>query len=208
MNDVIVAQFLKSPEHDAVKTRLYPVLSETEARALHKNLASHVTENLRTAIGITPEIWSSCGGPFAQSLSESIQSAHHIQCLGDLGQRLTYAMRACLSRSKAVIFIGSDCPFINAQYITSAVEQLVHHDAVIGPANDGGYVLLGMRRVLPQLFTGVTWGSEHVFSQTLQCMRSQGMSYHVLTCLPDIDRPEDLSLLQRPGYEQLLIFSQ
>ncbi|MFL0803073.1 MAG: TIGR04282 family arsenosugar biosynthesis glycosyltransferase [Agarilytica sp.] len=208
MNQPIVAQFLKSPEFDPVKTRLRPVLNTGEAGALHRSLASHVAQRLSSVPDILLETWSSSGGRFAESLSEQVQSSHHIQCLGNLGIRLTYTMRACLSRSNSVIFVGSDCPFIDAYYISSAVEQLACHDVVVGPANDGGYVLLGVRGEYPQLFQGISWGSDQVFSQTLQSIEAQGLSYSVLGALSDIDRPEDLALLQCPGYEHLLALSE
>ncbi len=208
MNQPIVAQFLKSPEYDAVKTRLYPALSPKQAGDLHKNLASHVAQCLSFVPHVMLETWSSAGGHYAQLLSDTVHGSHHIQCLGHLGVRLTYAMKACLSRSRMVIFVGSDCPFIDAHYITSAIKQLALHDVVIGPASDGGYVLLGLRDEYSQLFESIDWGSDNVFSQTLQRVEAQGLSYSVLDMLPDIDRPEDLGLLKRPDYEHLLVFTE
>ncbi len=208
MNQPIVVQFLKSPEYDSVKTRLYPELSPEQACGLHKNLASHVAQRLSLVPDVTRETWSSAGGHYAQVLSETVQSSHHIQCEGNLGVRLIYTMRACLSRSKMVIFVGSDCPFIDAYYISSAIKQLAFHDIVIGPAIDGGYVLLGLRGEFSQVFEGVDWGSDKVFMQTLQRVEAQELSYSVLDTLPDIDRPEDLALLKCPDYEHLLVFTE
>ena len=91
-----------------------------------------------------------------------------------------------------MIIIGTDCPEIDKVYLEQAFSALDNVDAVIGPAVDGGYVLLGLKRYSPELFTNFLWGSNSVFSQTCKVLNNLSWSYKELDIMHDIDRPEDL----------------
>ena len=97
-----------------------------------------------------------------------------------------------LARHPKVILVGSDCPAIDRPVLSRAVRWLQQADVVIGPAADGGYYLLGARRVDPGLFRGIDWGSERVLAQTEAQLAQAGYRWRRLETLRDIDRPEDL----------------
>ena len=94
---------------------------------------------------------------------------------------------------KSVVLIGTDCPAMTAEYIESAFAALkAGSDVVLGPATDGGYVLIGVREVVPGLFEGIQWGGDRVLTTTIDKIRSQNLKHRLLDMLWDVDRPEDL----------------
>ncbi|MEM6520230.1 MAG: TIGR04282 family arsenosugar biosynthesis glycosyltransferase, partial [Cyanobacteria bacterium P01_C01_bin.70] len=94
--------------------------------------------------------------------------------------------------------IGADCPSITPDHLKTAFQRLQSHDVVVGPANDGGYYLIGLSQACPDLFQDVPWGTPHVFEQTVAIARRLQLSLATLETLSDIDRPEDLSILPEP----------
>jgi rSAM/selenodomain-associated transferase 1 len=116
----------------------------------------------------------------------------------DLGDRMLGAARQVLRTNAGVIFIGSDCPFLDPAYLYQATLALRDNDAVIGPATDGGYVLLGIRDPQPALFTNMPWGTDAILELTEQRLQRLNWSWARLPPLADIDRPDDLLLLDRP----------
>jgi glycosyltransferase A (GT-A) superfamily protein (DUF2064 family) len=95
--------------------------------------------------------------------------------------------------SEAVVLIGTDCPELSAAYVVSALEELNGQDAVLGPAEDGGYVLLGLRRSAPELFRDIPWGGDGVAAYTRARMGDLGWCWRELPVLWDVDRPADLA---------------
>ena len=96
--------------------------------------------------------------------------------------------------TQKALIIGTDCPALDAHRLSQAFDQLSHYDLVLGPALDGGYYLIGMQRLIPELFVGINWGTEIVMKQTLEIAQHLNLSYSLLDTLADIDRPEDLAL--------------
>ena len=94
-----------------------------------------------------------------------------------------------------VLLIGTDCPALTPQHLIDASNALDCHDAVITPAEDGGYVLLGLKRCPPEIFAGVNWGSEHVLAQTRDRLAALRWSWHEQPALWDVDRPADFERL-------------
>ena len=94
----------------------------------------------------------------------------------------------------AVVLIGTDCPDLNAQLIAEAFQALGEHDLVLGPAIDGGYYLIGLRRLIPELFTGIPWSTSAVLRQTLRIAQKLELAVAQLPLLSDVDRPEDLPI--------------
>jgi glycosyltransferase A (GT-A) superfamily protein (DUF2064 family) len=118
-----------------------------------------------------------------------------VQVSGNLGDRLSGAFAELLVPGSRVVIFGADSPYLSPGAIELALGTLDRADAVIAPARDGGYSLIGLRRPAPELFEGVDWGSERVLEQTLE--RASGIGLHVQTLDPidDVDDPADLCRL-------------
>ena len=110
----------------------------------------------------------------------------------DLGERMAFSLSVALQTHDKVIIIGTDCPALEHDYIEQAIYNLDKVDAVIGPAEDGGYVLLGLRKFSAELFNGFNWGSDTVLDQTREVLNNLNWSFTELAIMHDIDRPEDL----------------
>jgi rSAM/selenodomain-associated transferase 1 len=120
------------------------------------------------------------------------------QTNGDLGDRMQSALASALKRgSDRVVLIGVDCPDLNAPILTEAFQMLDRHDLVLGPAADGGYYLIGLSRLVPDLFVGINWGTDRVLAQTKDIANRLQLNTHYLPILNDVDLPEDLSIWQR-----------
>ena len=198
---VLLQQFARLPVPGRVKTRMQPVLSAEQACALHEALVLWTSRRLLQAGLGTVELWAAGGVDhplFRRCLGEGV-SQICLQRGDDLGDRMQYALASGLRRAAAVLLVGSDCPEIDAGYLRAATRALQHVDLVLGPALDGGFVLIGVRRpVSDGVFTNVRWGSETVLEETLNGAQAAGYSVQLLTALQDIDRPEDL-----PAWEGL-----
>ncbi len=110
--------------------------------------------------------------------------------------RMHHAACQALERSRRVILVGTDCPSLCADDLSACAHALHDHDAVLGPAEDGGYWLLGLRRSDPRLFDDIAWGSAQVLAQTRQRFEELGWRWHEITTRWDVDRPEDLARLR------------
>ena len=117
------------------------------------------------------------------------------QPAGDLGERMRLIATLGLAESDAVVLIGNDCPALDGAYLQAACAALQEQSVVIGPAEDGGYVLLGLRNIDVALFNDMPWGTEQVLSMTLQRLQQLDWCPVLLPELWDVDRPEDLSRL-------------
>ena len=194
--DVLVVQFSREPVAGRVKTRMLGALSASAACGLHGELTLWTLQRLLDWGRADIEL-SVAGDPqhalFAQALTLG-EISLTTQADGDLGQRMYKALRSGLAAYARVLLVGSDCPQIDPLYLDRAANALTTHDLVLGPATDGGYVLIGARRVDPALFEGVLWGSDQVFAQTIERAGRLGIEWIELEPLSDIDRPEDLSL--------------
>lgn len=120
------------------------------------------------------------------------------QFTGNLGQRM-YGLveQLFLSGHTPVVIIGTDVPALPPSYLHKALYLLVENDLVFGPALDGGYYLIGMRKFAGRVFDGISWGSERVLEDTLKICEENKLSYGLLDSLMDIDRPGDLLALMR-----------
>ncbi len=110
----------------------------------------------------------------------------------DLGERMYQAAREVLGEREAVLFLGSDLPYMPAQILVEASAQLDANDVVLGPAEDGGYYLLGIKQAHAFLFEDMLWGSSEVLANTLDRIKKNGLSYKLLMPGRDIDTWEDL----------------
>jgi rSAM/selenodomain-associated transferase 1 len=204
--EAVTAVFAKTPRRGAVKTRLQPLLGEDGALALHKSLIQFVFRNLETAALCPLEFWVAVGDGSLEgdSLHEdafiSICNIKDIyaQSEGDLGARMADCARRVLQRSQCVVLVGADCPAVDGAYLRQALQHLHEGaDIVFGPAEDGGYVLLGLRQVPECLFNDMPWGSAQLMQITRERMRAAGLDWVELEPRWDVDRPEDLPRWER-----------
>lgn len=181
-----VALFARFPEPGRAKTRLIPALGPEGAAALHRRLTERTLGVLR-ASGLPFELRHT-GAPeaaFRDWLGEDVPLAG--QGEGDLGARMARATAA-----GAAILVGADLPDLAQRHLDQAVAALRTHPAVIGPAEDGGYWLIGLRAPMPFLFEPMAWGTGVVFAETMARFAARGIVPALLERLPDLDRPEDL----------------
>jgi len=200
--------FAKAPQPGLVKTRLIPTLGAETAAALHARLVARTLATAQAARAGDVELWCSPHEqhPFFRSLFERSGCSMRRQCEGDLGERMADAANRMLGRASFAIIVGADCPALTAHDLRIARDGLADGcDAVLGPAEDGGYYLIGLRRPLPAIFDGIDWGSERVLEQTRQALRSLGLRWRELALRWDVDRPPDLDRLRRdPALQALL----
>ncbi len=122
-----------------------------------------------------------------------IGMSHQPQYPGDFGQRIEHAFEyGFLSEMERVIIVGSDCPSLTAKIIEEGFDCLKKTDLVLGPAHDGGYYMIGLRKQAGLLWQNVSWGTKHVLAQTLKNAKNISLSHSLLKTLADVDRPEDL----------------
>jgi hypothetical protein len=119
------------------------------------------------------------------------------QGAGDLGQRMERVLRRALETHDAAIVVGTDCPLLPAAHFDLARAALERHDCAIGPSEDGGFYLLGMRHCPEGLLDGVAWGTPSAREQTIERLRRAGLTVARLPEAFDVDRPEDLDRLRR-----------
>ena len=180
-----IALFVRYPTPGVAKTRLIPALGAEGAAALHRHLVEHTLATMR-ASGLPFEVrgtgatardfatWLGTDGPVVE------------QGDGDLGERLARV-------PTPVLLIGSDAPDLTVANLHAAAAALEGAEAVIGPAADGGYWLLGLSRPMPGLFASMPWGSDAVAAETIARLAADGIDPVRLPILHDCDRPEDLA---------------
>jgi rSAM/selenodomain-associated transferase 1 len=194
VSTVLLIQFAKSPRAGEVKTRMMPYLSAQAACALHHELTLWTCRQL-LASGLG-DVELAVAGDDKHALFEQCRALGDVavsqQRGSDLGERMYHAISAGLRRYTAVILVGSDCPAIDAAYLESAVTALESDPVVMGPAVDGGYVLIGARAISPRVFQGITWGSARVYPETTSALAESGLAWATLPTLHDIDTPADL----------------
>jgi rSAM/selenodomain-associated transferase 1 len=188
----------RAPTPGEAKTRLIPALGKAGAAALHRRLVMH---SLRVAAHarIGPvELWCTpdTSDPFFRECQRSLGVSLYAQGGGDLGARMQRAFESALARSRHAVLVGSDIPALSVKYLRDADRALVQgDDVVIGPAEDGGYALIGLSRCDPELFRNIPWGGPEVLPETRRRIAALSWRSSELSVLWDVDRPEDLERL-------------
>lgn len=193
-----IVVFARAPVAGQVKTRLQPRLGEGACLRLYEGLLDRTMCSVRAEALAPVQLWVDEAQHHELFLSYCNRSSIYLQVAGDLGQKMAHAVATVLSQPgvDTVILLGSDCPELDAAHLSLALQALTEGEqAVITPAEDGGYVLLGLRSLLPAVFDNVDWGTEHVFEQTQQRFAALGVEAKTLPCLWDVDRPADLERL-------------
>ncbi len=196
----LVIVFGKAPQAGRVKTRLAPLLGDAGAARLHARLLVRAVATARAAgCGPVELHGSPASHGFLRHLARRNGIRLAAQSRGDVGERMFHAFRTALRRYRRVILIGSDCPSLMPGDLRRAARMLHASDAVIAPAEDGGYPLIGLRRVSAALFEGVEWSTASVMAQTRERLGSLGWRSRDLRTLWDVDRPEDVARLRASG---------
>ena len=194
---VTIAVFAKAPEAGVAKTRIIPALGARGAARLQRQLTRRAVHTaLRAELG-SVTLWCTPDPQhrFFRALQQSTGVDCHAQPDGDLGQRMLHAFRSHCEHGP-LLLIGTDCPALRSDDLRSAAQFLRDgSDAVFLPAEDGGYVLIGLRHPQPALFNGIAWGTGSVMEATRARLRRVGANWREPKTLWDVDRPADLRRL-------------
>lgn len=199
--DCRVQVFSRSPVLGEVKTRLQSVLSAQLTMRVHEALLRHACQ-VADAVDDKAELWLDW---MVADLPDYGLCRVRFQSGDDIGARMRGAAEAALAAGTGSLIMGSDCPMLDANYVRSAIGALAGAPVVLAPAEDGGYALIAMRLVVPEIFTDMPWSTEQVCNITVERLERAGVSYKLLPVVRDIDRTDDLThFLSRPEAREIL----
>lgn len=187
--------FARAPRAGETKTRLIPVLGPEGAARLHERLIHRTLQTAQAASPDGVELWCTpdTGHPFFIECAARYDVRLRSQTGDDLGERMHHALEDARRGGAHAVLVGTDCPALTAGHLRQAMAWLEEGaDLVLGPAEDGGYVLIGAGRAEPELFRAIPWGTAQVLEETRTRARRLGLGVRSLPVLPDLDRPEDL----------------
>ena len=185
--------FVRKPEAGKVKTRLAASVGNDKALSIYKELLLH-TLNVVMKVDAIKHIYYE-GEIDLHDIWDIPGFIKRKQYGVDLGQRMSKAFQDLTPRFKHVVIIGSDCFELNPEIVNDAFNAFTNFEAVIGPAKDGGYYLLGMKAMIQDVFMNKSWSSSEVYQETVSDFTRLKLPYKVLPVLQDVDTVEDL-----PGY--------
>ncbi len=190
--------FTRYPEPGKTKTRLIPTLGPEGAADLQRQMTEHTLARIRQLQSYRPvmvEVRHEGGDQDRLRVWLGSDFSYTPQGTGDLGERMGRAFRESFQAGMdRVVIVGTDCPGITEGLLREAFERLTQRDVVLGPARDGGYYLIGLRKTIPELFMDMPWGTEIVLERTRTVIEHLGISVWILELLGDVDRPEDFFL--------------
>jgi len=192
-NQTSIAIFAKAPIEGFTKTRLIPRLGAAGAAELQRTLITRAVDTAKAAMLGPVSLWCApdCTHPFFQEIAEQHSITLHTQTGDDLGARMDNAF-AALCGAMPVLLMGTDCVVIDAALLTRCADALqMGKDAVFLPVEDGGYILVGLTRPIPELFHDMPWITERVMPETRRRAATLGIKIEEPEILWDIDRPED-----------------
>jgi rSAM/selenodomain-associated transferase 1 len=201
---VAVAILAKAPIPGFAKTRLIPVLGAPGAALLQERLIERAVATASAAAIGPITLWATPHENHATF--DAIRARQSItlarQGDGDLGARM---LAALATAGGPALVIGTDCPALEPGQLRTAADTLrLGTEVVVFPAEDGGYVLMGMRKPEPALFSGLRWGTPGVMEETRRRLRHFGLSWQQPVTSWDVDVPEDLERLRGLGLHDLL----
>lgn len=187
--------FQKNAALGKVKTRISVDVGDEAAMDIYQQLVSH-THEVCESVPVQKFLFYSDFLPedisiFSQEYKFEVQSGN------DLGSRMENAYQRVFAKGfEKIIILGTDCGELENRNVVKAFELLDAHEVVIGPARDGGYYLLGMKKMIADLFQEIPWSSEKVLFLTMEKLERQAISYELLEILSDVDRIEDWEKLK------------
>lgn len=196
MGDKLLIIFVKNPVSGKVKTRLAAEIGDMKALAVYNFLLKY-THEITKGLPMDKAVYYS---DFIDKndLWENHFYQKFLQIETNLGERMEHAFDSGFSRGyKKIVIIGSDCFQLTQKHLETAFEVLESKQVAIGPAEDGGYYLLGMNTYYPKLFHNKNWSTASVFEDTLNDIKDLNLRYSLLDKLNDVDEKKDLGSLLR-----------
>ncbi|MBK8701837.1 MAG: TIGR04282 family arsenosugar biosynthesis glycosyltransferase [Saprospiraceae bacterium] len=177
--------FVKNTGFEAVKSRIALEKGHIVAEMVYAELLEAVKESCRYSAADILVFYSHHIDQ--NDIWNGIAKERFLQSTGDLGEKMNAAFDVALAQYDKVAIVGSDCPYLTPTILEEAFALLDATDVVLGPARDGGYYLLAMKKLYPEIFRDITWSSDEVFGQTLHKIMGLGRSVATLEKLEDID---------------------
>jgi hypothetical protein len=197
--DAVLMIFCKAPITGQVKTRLTTELTAEQAMQVHVELTLR-TLQLATGSNLCPvQLWCtpSTDHAFFTASAQIYSVTLHQQKGDDLGERMNNAFCSALNSYSRALLIGCDCPSLTIQDLEIAITALNQRRCcVLAPAEDGGYVLIGLNQPHPELFDNISWGTERVLEQTRTRIKHYNLHHYELKEQWDVDAPTDLKRYQ------------
>lgn len=192
--------FAKAPVPGQVKTRLCPALTEDEAATLHGSFVLDTLERTKAAAAtfkLSFDRVLACAPSSTHVFFRIMEARHGVTLLDqegdDLGARMRHTFDQLFARGyRQICLVGTDVPSLPLTHYRDAFAGLTRHDLTLGPANDGGYYLIGMTRPHPALFEHIPWSTDQVLTLTEQKAAAAGLKTALLPRWNDIDTLEDL----------------
>lgn len=202
-SDSALIIFAKAPIAGQVKTRLCPPLTPDEAASLHGSFVLDAVERSKTAIAthrLLLDRYLACAPSARHVFFQILEERHGVKLLDqvgeDLGARMAHACSTVFSSGyQQVLLVGTDVPSLPLDTYRDALAVLADHDLVLGPARDGGYYLIGLKRPAPELFADIPWSTDRVLDLTRQKADRLGFKTGLLPAQRDIDTIDDLFAL-------------
>jgi rSAM/selenodomain-associated transferase 1 len=183
MSEPLVVVMAKAPELGKVKTRLAKVLGDEETLKIYEFLLHLTLQNVDESGFSHRTYWTTRPNDHSGEI--------FLQIEGDLGEKMKAVFEDSFAYHSPVIMIGTDCPVVTPEVLSTAINALKEVDCVFGPANDGGYYLIGMKTFSSEVLDGIAWSTEKVLQQSLEICEKNGLKYRLLETLTDIDEEKD-----------------
>ncbi|MCE7056718.1 TIGR04282 family arsenosugar biosynthesis glycosyltransferase [Algoriphagus sp. AGSA1] len=189
MKDAVLI-FQKNTQLGKVKTRLAAAIGDQAALHAYELLVKY-THRVASRLKAQKILW------FSDYMEEDLSSypknyRFELQSGSGLGEKMSNAFQKLFTENfDRLLIIGTDCAELTPELLDTAFKELEENDVVIGPALDGGYYLLGMRKFIPGIFQGIPWSTDQVAALTKDYLSRNGYSYSQLKPLSDVDVIED-----------------
>lgn len=203
-NTTCIQIFSKAPVEGYCKTRLIPYLGKKETVQLHMDMVQKTIATAKKIINADVQLWCkpSKQHVFFQKMAKQNSLTLHDQDGEILGSIMNNAAHIFADKYTNIVQIGTDCPYIDANYINSSIAKLNDETkVVIGPANDGGYVLLAKNQYYMEMYDDINWGTSNVLQQLEDNLQKLAINYYKLKPLTDIDTFDDFKMWKKDAMQ-------